>query len=220
MSGKTGGQNQAIPIYSAVSWVAFRCFDDPGPNFEGVGIGIDYVDNPELFFARQDEHDEKRESAWQTLIASAQAGEIEACGLLGERGTSVKFSLEQSPIPKQFWSAAQIDRKKQWFSLGDRVYAGITFNRDQLLRAWPAHRAAPKGPVNRGVKPAKRQAVYSAILADLEKKKITETDLRSMKQQALAAQYGVGRELATKVRKSILAELETGKISIGIADAS
>jgi hypothetical protein len=109
MSRKTSRQDLAIPICDAVCWVAFRSVDDPGPNFEGVGIGIDYVDNPELFFARQDEHDEKWENARRTLFASAQVGEVEAHGLLGKCGASVSFSLEYSPIPKEFWSAAQFD---------------------------------------------------------------------------------------------------------------
>jgi hypothetical protein len=78
--------------------------------------------------------------------------------------------------------------------------------------------ADPEKPRQRpGPKPQKTEAAKRAMMGDIEKKRLTLDDLRDMKQESLAAMYGVSREIAVNAREAVLSSYGD-RVGIGNSD--
>ena len=120
------------------------------------------------------------------------------------------------PISKLDWYGASIDLEHGWLILagGEIVRGVIEINADDL-RLWLIQRdaekiepeAAPKRAAstrNRGPRPLKLEATKRAIRDDLDAGRHTPTQLRDMKEVALAKTYGVNRDTARKALAAVL----------------
>ena len=130
------------------------------------------------------------------------------------------------PISKLDWYGASIDLEHGWLILasGEIVRGDVEINADDL-RLWLIQRdaekiepeAAPKRAAskrNRGPRPLKLEATKRAIRDDLNAGRHTPTQLRDMKEVALAETYGVSRDTARKA----LAEVLSGFVGNSITD--
>ena len=120
------------------------------------------------------------------------------------------------PISKLDWHGASIDLEHGWLILaGDKLLlADVEINADDLC-IWLIQRdaekiepeAAPKRAAstrNRGPRPFKLEATKRAIGDDLVAGRHTQTQLRDMKEVALAKTYGVSRDTARKALAAVL----------------
>lgn len=129
------------------------------------------------------------------------------------------------PISKLDWYGASIDLEHGWLILasGEIVRGDVEINADDL-RLWLIQRdaekiepeAAPKRAAskrNRGPRPLKLEATKRAIRDDLNAGRHTPTQLRDMKEVALAKTYGVNRDTARKALAAVLSEFGANSIT-------
>ena len=76
-----------------------------------------------------------------------------------------------------------------------------------LGAAGTAPAARPRGP-----RPAKWNATKAAMLKDTRGGKLTEFELRDMREKVLAGRYGVSRDTARKARRAVLSEFDELKL--------
>src|SRR5262249_29571805 len=117
------------------------------------------------------------------------------------------------PIPKAAWHGANIELEHGWLYLagGELVQADVEINADDL-GDWLDADKTESGPVpkragKRGSKPEKLEATKKQMRNDLANNRYTGMQLREMKEEALAATYGVSRDTARKARDAVLSGL-------------
>jgi hypothetical protein len=120
------------------------------------------------------------------------------------------------PIPPDDWRGASLDLEHGWLVLAGGVImrGDIEINGDDLCAWITQHEIKkadleerPKRTANggkRGPKSVKLETTIKRMHDDIAAGRETETQLRDMKQIALAATYGVNRDTARKARDAVL----------------
>ena len=113
---------------------------------------------------------------------------------------------KQFELPR-FWGAIFSEHKEEGHQ-GTKLTAPVSFG--SLINVAQAEISSNVSPNRRGRKPKVRIEVAAAMIADIELGRISEGELRNMKEEALASRYSVSRDTARAARITVLASTIVG----------